>query len=84
MVRPICIRRSLLRGKIAVLKGIPKGFVKSAVTAYQSAKPPIIAAPDTCMINAQNISCRCGYEIKNIIAMTTNRVVATGLVFIIT
>ena len=36
------------------------------------------------MINAQNVSCRCGYAIKNIIAMTTNRVVATGLVFIIT
>ena len=84
MVRPICINRSLLRGKIAVLKGIPNGFVKSAVTAYQSARPPIIAAPETCMMNAQSASCLCGYEIKNMIAMTINSVVATGLVFIIT
>ena len=76
--------RSLLRGKMAVLKGIPKGLVKSAVTAYQSARPPIMAAPETCIINAHNASCLCGYEIKNIIAMTIKRVVATGFVFIIT
>ena len=60
MVWAISTKRWRLRGMSSVLKEIPKGFLKSAVTAYQSARPPMVAAPPIWKRSPPQRSCRQG------------------------